>query len=40
MLYHVPIFLNNSKAKLVVTVSKFFLLTIKYKASIGLCVEK
>ena len=39
MLYRVPIFLNNCKAKLVVTVL-IFLFTVKYKASIGLCVEK
>ena len=39
MLYRVPIFRNNSKAKLVVTVSQF-LFTVKYKASVGLCVEK
>ena len=33
------LFENNSKAKLVVTVS-YFLFTVKYKASVGLCVEK
>ena len=30
----------NSKAKLVVTVSLIVLFTVKYKASVGLCVEK
>ena len=39
MLYRVPILLNNSKA-ISCNYVLIVLFTIKYKASVGLCVEK